>query len=71
MKPDGEVTSWSNRQNQLLAQEGSFSQNHVASGPFNQIQGGPQMSQIPTTNLTSQTSPPKHDVCIWIYKNES
>lgn len=51
MKPDGEVTSWSNRQNQLLAQEGSFSQNHVASGQFNQIPGGPQMSQIPTTNL--------------------
>lgn len=49
MKPDGEVTSWSNRQNQLLAQEGSLSQNHDASGPFSQIPSG-QMSQIPMTN---------------------
>lgn len=66
MKPDGEVTSWS----KLLAQEGSFSQNHVASGQFNQIPGGPQMSQIPTTNLrefpTAQPNIPTQARCMYL-----
>lgn len=69
MKPDGEVTSWSNRQNQLFAQESSLSQNHVASGPFSQIPSG-QMSQIPMTNIqefpTAQPNTPIQARCMYL-----
>lgn len=54
MKPDGEVTSWSNRQNQLFAQESSLSQNHVASGPFSQIPSGQFPTAQPNTPIQAR-----------------
>lgn len=74
MKPNGEVTSWSNNQNEILTPEVALSHNQVVSnaGSFNQIPAsGPSMQSMPLQNRpvfnTAQPSIPsqtgcKHDI---------
>lgn len=74
MKPNGEVTSWSNNQNEILTPEVALSHNQVVSnaGSFNQIPAsGQSMQSMPLQNRpvfnTAQPSIPsqtgcKHDI---------
>ena len=70
MKPNGEVTSWSNNQKEILTPEVALSHNQVVSnaGLFNQIPAsGPDMQSMPLQNRpvfnTAQPSIPSQTRC--------
>ena len=70
MKPNGEVTSWSNNQKEILTPEVTLNHNQVVSnaGSFNQIPAsGPDMQSMPLQNRpvfnTAQPSIPSQTRC--------